>query len=177
VLRESKETIWEIRPANSSSLWKWDIGSSVEHFLCDPICAWASSNGWVSIFADETTKDRAEIRGSLWNRNLAVNCLDDQSVWSPDFRKSLELAKGYVSTAPAEVTTSVPSFPSSTRPAIERLPLVLVDERRQVRGVLLLQKGSDTEYEIHPVNSASVWKLDWDKSCARYFGEIAENNE
>jgi len=130
------------------------------------------------IFTDSAGKERAEIPAPEPNAEpnsqfiLEVRCLDDNTVWKPDFKKSVDFSsRGYVSTAPVKVITSSPSSSPVTLPAAKTQGLVLVDERGRVRGVLLSQKGTDQDLlEIHPVNSTSAWRLDWGKSHSRFFG-------
>jgi hypothetical protein len=148
--------LFEIHPLNSSSVWTFDAMKTLAESYR------VATSGW--FFTDETGKDRAEIRVPDPNTepNWAMHCLDDNSFWRPDFLKTQELDTGYVSTAPVQKITPLPSsLPGSLLLAGKVHGLVLVDERGRVRGVLLLQKGTEDEYEIHPVNSTSVWKLDW----------------
>jgi len=130
------------------------------------------------IFADETGKDRAEMplpepNAEPNSRSVPeVRCLDDNSVWKPDFKKSIDFStRGYVSTAPVKAITSWPSSQPATLPAARTWSLVLVDERGRVRGVFRQQKDTDLWWEIHPVGSTSIWKVDWGKSFSRFFGD------
>jgi hypothetical protein len=145
--------LYEIHPLNSTSVWRVDWLQTLAESYRAVTSAW--------FFTDDAGKDRAVIRCPLGEPNSAVHCLDDNSFWKPDFKKSLELDRGYVSTAPVQTITSLPTSLSGSLLAGKAHGLVLVDERGRVRGVLLLQKASEGDYEIHPVNTTSVWKLDW----------------
>jgi hypothetical protein len=155
VARTTGDLPIDICPIDAVGAWRLDIMRSWGEAYR------AATSGW--FFTDDSDKDRAVIRIPDPNvePNLVVECLDDGTVWRPDFAKSADLARGYVSTAPVPVppAVSVAGPSAATRPAIERVPLVLRDERGRVRGVLMFQKGSERGYEIHPAGSSSVWRL------------------
>jgi len=154
------------------------LGQAMGEAIAEQIRENTKGKTFTWVFADRTGKDRAEIPLPEPNAEpnspfiLEVRCLDDNTVWKPDFKKSVDFSsRGYVSTAPVKVITSSPSSLPVTLPAAKTQGLVLVDERGRVRGVLLSQKGTDQDLlEIHPVNSTSAWRLDWDKSHSRFFG-------
>ncbi len=154
----------------------------------------ASDKPLIGVFADETGKNRAEkqllppLRQALENdfflnvgmealeayeaglRDTEVCCLDDNSVWKADPTRSWELwTKGYFSAKPEKVLTSWPSSLPADLPDPSIRGFALVDRRGQVRGVLLLV-ADPVRLEIHPTNSPSVWRLDWDKTYSRWFG-------
>jgi hypothetical protein len=154
------------------------IGQAMGGAIAQQMQENAKGKTFTLIFADGTGKDRAElplpepIAGPNSPFILEVRCLDDNSVWKPDFKKSVDFcSQGYVSTTPVKVITSWPSSSPVSLPAAKAQGLVLVDEQGRVRGVLLSEKGTEPDsLEIHPVNSTSAWRFDWGKTVSRYFG-------
>jgi hypothetical protein len=63
---------------------------------------------WVLVFTDETDKVRAVSRGPAADINQPLQCVDDNSIWRPDFQKTLDLARGYASTRPVKAITTLP---------------------------------------------------------------------
>jgi hypothetical protein len=171
-----------------------DVGKPIGQCLTTQRWLDASDKPLIGIFADDTGKNRAEmqllppLRQALEKdflpvflakvfeamdvglRNTEVRCLDDNSAWKADPTRSWELwTKGCFSTKPEKVLTSWPSSLPAGQPNAKVKGLALVDERGRVRGVLMEVKDP-WMMEIRPVNSASVWRLDWDKTYSRYFG-------
>jgi hypothetical protein len=113
----------------------------------DVVSTWSPPNEpFDFVFTDETGRIRAEIRSE---ESIVVHCLDDTSVWNMDFGKSLD----------REIAQS------RGRPASSPATYVLTDEHGQIVGVL---RQDIAPWEIHPLNTGSVWKLDMQKSRERH---------